>query len=106
MAECCEEHRFEESNGEKKTVRDEDKKKQLLTRLNRIEGQIRGLKKLIESDSYCTDILVQTSAARSALESFSNEVLGCHIRTCVKRDLLAGKDDVIDELLWTLKKLK
>ncbi|MCR5763894.1 MAG: metal-sensing transcriptional repressor [Treponema sp.] len=90
----------------KKTVRDEAKKKQLLNRLNRIEGQIRGLKKLIETDTYCTDILVQASAARSALDAFSNDVLGCHIRGCVKRDLLEGKDEVIDELLWTLKKLK
>lgn len=61
---------------------------------------------MVESDAYCTDILTQVSAARSALESLSMEILKNHINGCVKRDLKDGKDEVIDELIWTLQKLK
>lgn len=95
-----------EEDGKKKTVRSEEDKKKLITRLNKIEGQIRGLKNMIENDGYCTDILIQVSAAKSAMESFSTEVLGNHIRGCVVRDLKEGKEEIIDELLWTLQKLK
>ena len=90
----------------KKTERLDEQKKKLVTRLSRIEGQVRGVKNMVESDAYCTDILVQVSAIRSALESFSSEILDNHIKECVVRDLKSGKDDVIEELLWTLKKLK
>ena len=96
----------EKSSGKKKTMRDEETKKALLIRLSRIEGQVRGLKKQIEENAYCTDVLIQTSAVRSALASFSNEVLGNHIRGCVKKGLENGDESVLDELLWTLKKLK
>lgn len=99
---CC----AETETGTKKTVRQVDDKKRLTTRLSKIEGQIRGIKNMVESDAYCTDILTQVSAARSALESLSMEILKNHINGCVKRDLKDGKDEVIDELIWTLQKLK
>ena len=99
---CC----AETETGTKKTVRQVDDKKRLITRLSKIEGQIRGIKNMVESDAYCTDILTQVSAARSALESLSMEILKNHINGCVKRDLKDGKDEVIDELIWTLQKLK
>ncbi|MCQ2584933.1 MAG: metal-sensing transcriptional repressor [Treponema sp.] len=92
--------------GGKKTIRHDEDKKRLTTRLSKIEGQIRGIKNMVDSDAYCTDILTQVSAARSALESLSMEILKNHINGCVKRDLKDGKDEVIDELIWTLQKLK
>ncbi|MCQ2611588.1 MAG: metal-sensing transcriptional repressor [Treponema sp.] len=100
---CCSK---ETENNVKKTVRQDADKKKLVSRLNKIEGQIRGIKNMIESDAYCTDILIQVSAAHSALESFSMEILKNHINGCVKRDLKEGRDEVVDELIWTLQKLK
>ena len=79
--------------------------RQLVHRLNRIEGQIRGIRKMVEENSYCTNILMQTSAAASALNAFSREILANHIRTCVAQDIRNGKDDIIDELLQTLQKM-
>lgn len=77
----------------------------LLTRLNRIEGQIRGIKGMIERDAYCTDILTQVSAASAALNSFTKVLLSNHIKTCVAQDIRDGKDETIDELVSTLQKL-
>ena len=77
----------------------------LLRRLNRIEGQVRGIRKMVESDSYCPDILIQVSAVNAALNSFNKVLLGNHIRTCVAEDIRAGKDETIDELVKTLQKL-
>ena len=85
--------------------RSEQEYKSLIHRLNRIEGQVRGVQKMVESDAYCTDILNQVAAVTSALHSFSRELLENHIRTCVADDLRAGKDEVIDDLLRTLQKL-
>lgn len=85
--------------------RSEEEYKKLLNRLNRIEGQVRGIKRMVEEDAYCTDILVQTAAANAALNAFSRELLSNHIRTCVADDIRDGKDDVIDELINTLQKL-
>ena len=85
--------------------RTDDEIRQLVNRLNRIEGQVRGIRKMVEQNSYCTDILVQTAAATSALDSFSREILASHIRTCVAKDIREGNDDVIDELVRTLQKL-
>ena len=102
--ECC--CTKELNDGKKKTIRQECDKKKMITRLSKIEGQVRGIKNMIENDGYCTDVLIQVSAVKSALDSFSTEVLGNHIRGCVARDIKEGKDDVIDELLWTLQKLK
>ena len=103
---CCHVCSCGESDDKKTTPRDDETKKALITRLNRIEGQIRGLKKLVENDAYCTDVLIQTSAARSALSSFSTLILEHHISGCVKEGLLPGDDSVLEELIWTLKKLK
>lgn len=77
----------------------------LSNRLNRIEGQVRGIKNMLDNDAYCVDILMQVSAVNAALNSFSKELLGNHIRTCVADDIRAGNDGVIDELVATLQKL-
>ncbi len=79
--------------------------KKLVNRLSRIEGQIRGIRGMVENDAYCTDILVQVAAANAALNSFNKELLASHIRTCVVDDIRAGKDEVIDDLVATLQKL-
>jgi DNA-binding FrmR family transcriptional regulator len=89
----------------KTTERSEDERKKLIARLNRIEGQIRGLKNMVESDAYCNDILTQAAAATSALNGFSKEVLSRHMHTCVAQDIRQGNDEVIDELMDTLLKL-
>jgi DNA-binding FrmR family transcriptional regulator len=86
-------------------MRSEDEQKKLLNRLNRIEGQIRGIKGMIERDAYCNDILIQSAAVNAALNSFNKELLSAHIHTCVARDIRDGKDEVIDELVATLQKL-
>ena len=77
----------------------------LIHRLNRIEGQIRGIRGMVENDAYCPDILVQSAAAGAALNAFNKELLASHIRGCVARDIREGKDEVIDELVATLQKL-
>ena len=79
--------------------------KDLIHRLNRIEGQVRGIKRMVEDDAYCTDILIQVSAVNSALNSFNKVLLANHIRTCVADDIRAGHEDTIDELVATLQKL-
>ncbi len=77
----------------------------LIHRLNRIEGQIRGIKGMIDKNAYCTDILVQVSAVNAALNSFNKVLLANHIKTCVTRDIREGKEETVDELLITLQKL-
>ena len=89
----------------KHTQRDEDQKKLLQNRLRRIEGQVRGLQSMLEQDAYCNDILIQSAAVSAALSAFNRELLENHIRHCVARDIREGKDEVIDELMGTLKKL-
>lgn len=89
----------------KHTMRSEEERKKLLNRLNRIEGQIRGLKGMLEKNAYCPDILTQSAAANAAINSFNKELLASHIRHCVVRDIRAGDDEVIDELVTTLQKL-
>ena len=89
----------------RKKVRDEKEHKELLNRLSRIEGQIRGIKKMVEDDCYCTDIIVQVSAAAAALNSFNKELLSRHIKTCVSEDIKAGEDDTVDELCALIAKL-
>ena len=85
--------------------RSEKEHKDLIHRLNRIEGQIRGIKGMIEEDVYCTDILVQVSAAKAALDSFNKVLLANHIKTCVTEDIKAGKEETVDELVTLLQKL-
>jgi len=89
----------------KTTNRSEEQKTKLANRLSRIEGQIRGIRTMIENDAYCNDILVQSAAVEAAVNSFSREVLSAHIHGCVARDIREGKDEVIDELILTLGKL-
>ncbi len=79
--------------------------KSLICRLNRIEGQIRGIRNMVENDRYCVDILMQVSAVQSALNAFNKELLAQHINGCVIRDIRAGKDEVVDELVTMLQKL-
>lgn len=89
-----------------KTKERSDKEYQdLLHRLNRIEGQIRGIKGMVERDVYCTDILVQVAAVNAALNSFNKVLLANHIRTCVAQDIRDGKEETIDELVVTLQRL-
>jgi len=80
--------------------------KALTNRLNRIEGQVRGIKKMVENDVYCTDILTQVSAIQSALNAFNKEILSNHIKTCVVDEIKKdNEEDIVEELLVTLKKL-
>jgi DNA-binding FrmR family transcriptional regulator len=90
---------------ERKKVRGDREKRELMNRLKRIEGQVRGLERMLEEDAYCPDILVQASAVNSALNSFSRTLLASHLRTCVTGDIRAGREDAVDELMETLKKL-
>jgi DNA-binding FrmR family transcriptional regulator len=76
-----------------------------MNRLNRIEGQVRGIKGMVEKNSYCTDIIVQVSAVTAALNAFNRELLASHIKSCVAEDIRAGKDETIDDLIATLQKL-
>lgn len=95
--ECCQ--------CKKETVRSEEERKKLINRLSRIEGQIRGIRGMIEYDAYCTDILTQSAAVTAAMNSFNKELLGSHIKGCVSRDIRDGRDEVVDELLDILQKL-
>lgn len=89
----------------KKKVRSEKEFKALLNRLSRIEGQVRGVRSMLENDAYCIDILTQVSAINAALNSFNKVLIANHIRTCVKENIQAGNDEVVEELVSTLQKL-
>ena len=90
---------------EKKTERSEEERRKLINRLNRIEGQIRGIRGMIEKDAYCADILVQSAAVNAAVNAFNKELLANHIHTCVADKIRSGDDEVIDELVATLQKM-
>ncbi len=94
---CCCQH--------KEKIRPEEEYKDLIHRLNRIEGQVRGIRGMVEKNAYCTDIMVQVAAVNAALNAFNRELLATHIRTCVAEDIRQGKDEVIDDLIATLQKL-
>lgn len=94
---CCCSHKTKE--------RSEKEYKDLLNRLSRIEGQVRGIKGMVERDAYCTDILVQVAAINAALNSFNKVLLANHIKTCVCQDIRDGKEETVDELVATLQKL-
>ena len=83
----------------------EAERKKLIHRLNRIEGQIRGIRKMVEKDAYCPDILVQSAAVNAAVNAFNRDLITSHIRGCVVRDLREGREEVLDELVATLQKL-
>ena len=89
----------------KTTNRSEEDRKKLINRLSRIEGQIRGLKGMLEKDSYCVDILTQSSAVSAAINAFNRELLSEHIHSCVVRDIRSGNDSVVDELVALLQKM-
>ena len=89
----------------KTTERSDEERKKLIHRLNRIEGQIRGIRGMVEKDAYCADILVQSAAVNAAVNAFNKELLASHIKGCVARDIRSGNDEVIDELVVTLQKL-
>lgn len=92
--------------GELKTKeRTEKEYKDLINRLSRIEGQIRGIKGMVERDAYCTDILTQVAAVNAALNSFNKVLLANHIKSCVTRDIKEGKEETVDELVGVLQKL-
>lgn len=88
----------------RKKARTEEDKRVLINRLNRIEGQIRGIRSMVEKDAYCPDVLTQASAASAALNGFAKVLLSEHIRTCVAEDVRNGNDDTLEELLNTLQK--
>lgn len=94
MEECC----------NKKTIRGENEKKLINNRINRIEGQLKGIKKMIQSDTYCNDVLIQLSAVENSVKSLSNYILENHLYSCVTRDLENGNTEIIDELISLFKK--
>lgn len=93
--ECC--HKIKE--------RSPEEHRKLINRLSRIEGQIRGIKRMVEEDAYCIDILTQVAAANAALNSFNKELLSEHIKTCVTNDIKNGNEETVDELVATIQKL-
>lgn len=90
---------------QKTKERSEKEYKDLLNRLSRIEGQVRGVKAMLERDAYCTDVITQVSAINAALNSFNKVLLANHIKTCVTEDVKAGKEETVDELVTLLQKL-
>lgn len=86
-------------------MRSDEEYHSLINRLSRIEGQIRGLKKMVENNAYCTDIITQSAAAAAALNSFNKELLSNHIRTCVEQDIRNGRYETVEDLISTLQKL-
>ena len=90
---------------QRKKERSPEEYKKLIHRLNRIEGQVRGIRAMVENGAYCPDILVQSAAVNAAVNAFNKELLANHIRTCVANDIRDGKDEVIDELVVTMQKL-
>ena len=90
---------------QRRKVRERTEEEALLQRLSRIEGQVRGVRGMVENSAYCTDILVQSAAVNAAINAFNRDLLANHIRTCVAHDIRAGDDEVIDELVATLQKL-
>lgn len=90
---------------QRKKERSEKEYKDLIHRLNRIEGQIRGIRGMVEKDAYCTDILIQVAAANAALNSFNKVLLANHIKSCVTDDIRAGSEEKVDELVLVLQRL-
>ena len=94
--ECC---------GKRTKKRSDEEFRMLMNRLKRIEGQVRGIEKMLENDAYCPDIIIQVSAVNNALNSFNKELFASHMRSCVVNDIRAGKDEVVDELVAALRKI-
>ena len=102
---CCQEHSCSSCVRHKHRDKESKEYKSLISRLRRIEGQVRGVSKMVEDDRYCVDILTQVSAIQCALNGFTKELLAQHIKTCVVEDIRAGKTEVVDELVATLQKV-
>ena len=96
MSECC---------ACKKKIRSEQERRALENRLSRLEGQIRGIRRMLDEDAYCIDIITQANAVKSALSAFEKELLASHIRSCVAEDIKCGKDEKVDELVSTLARM-
>ena len=101
---CCGHTAMETEDCCRTKARSEEEYKRLVNRLSRIEGQIRGIKGMLDKNAYCPDILAQAAAASAALNAFSRELLSSHIRTCVVEDVRAGREDTVEELLNTMQK--
>ena len=99
MADCC-------SRETRTTVRSEEEKKAIASRLNRITGQLQGIGRMVEEDRYCDDILIQLSAADKAIRSLAAYILDAHVHTCLIRDICAGKTEVVDELVDLFKRFQ
>ena len=104
-ADCCAQAETEPAACCRHKDRTPAEHKALLNRLSRIEGQVRGIRGMVENSAYCPDILTQVAATSAALNAFTKELLASHIRTCVADDIRAGHDEAIDELVQTLQKL-
>ncbi|MBQ7428242.1 MAG: metal-sensing transcriptional repressor [Butyrivibrio sp.] len=106
---CCHCHNADENvsdlMSDRHKVRSDKEYKDLINRLSRIEGQIRGIKGMLEKDAYCPDVLTQVAATKCALNSFSKVLLASHIKSCVKEDIKEGNDETLDELVETIQKL-
>ena len=106
---CCEEEKISCKKTceccKKTKHRSPEEYRRLMNRLNRISGQVNGIKNMLENNAYCTDILIQVAAVNAALNSFNKELLSEHIRTCVADNIRSGNDEVIGELVDTLQKL-
>ena len=89
---------------DKKTYRGENEKKTINNRISRIEGQLKGIKKMIQEDAYCNDVLIQLSAIENSVRSLSNNILENHLYSCVTRDLENGKLETLDEIISLFKR--
>jgi DNA-binding FrmR family transcriptional regulator len=101
MDNCCK----TDGTQNRKKIRSEQEKRDLMNRLKRIEGQVRGLQRMLEEDAYCPDVLTQASAVQAALNGFCRTLLASHLHSCVTEDIRAGRDEAVDELMEILKKL-
>ncbi|MBR6425772.1 MAG: metal-sensing transcriptional repressor [Oscillospiraceae bacterium] len=102
---CCTEQNKTVCCAGRTKHRSEKEQRDLMNRLKRIEGQVRGIQGMLEADAYCPDILIQVSAVNSALNSFNKELLAAHIRSCVVEDIQNGNEETIDELVKVLRKV-
>lgn len=97
MNDCC---------NEKRKERNEENKKQINTRINKIIGQLNGIKKMIDEDRYCDDILIQLSAVDKSVKSLANLILDEHMHSCLVRNIQDGKLEIIDEIIDLFKRFQ
>ena len=104
-ADACHEDQIGDNGLHRTKIRTEQEYRSLTNRLKRIEGQVRGVSKMVEESAYCPDILIQVSAVQSALSAFAKELLASHIRTCVSENIRSGNGEAVEELVRTVEKL-